>query len=136
MTRFHVTSVCLLLVLTSLGLAQSDKAVDDSAQTWLALIDAGKYAASWDVAANYFKNAVSKDQWTSKARAVREPLGTVTSRKLASATPKTTLPGAPDGEYVILRYDSSFEHKQSAIETLTVMKEPDGQWRVTGYFIR
>jgi hypothetical protein len=32
------------------------------------------------------------------------------SRKLKSATYKTSLPVAPDGQYVVIQYDSSFEH--------------------------
>jgi hypothetical protein len=58
------------------------------------------------------------------------------SRKLKSAKYTTTLPGAPDGEYVVIQFDSSFEHKQSAVETITPMLDKDGKWRVSGYFIK
>ncbi|MGA2423709.1 MAG: DUF4019 domain-containing protein [Terriglobales bacterium] len=69
-------------------------------------------------------------------RASREPLGKLLSRKLKSATYKTTMPGAPDGEYVVIQYDSSFEHKQAAVETVTPMLDKDGKWRVSGYYIK
>jgi hypothetical protein len=68
--------------------------------------------------------------------AARAPLGKVLSRTLKSATYATSLPGAPDGEYVVVKFDTSFEKKQSAIETVTPMKDPDGRWRVSGYFIK
>jgi len=42
----------------------------------------------------------------------------------------------PDGEYVVIQYDSSFEHKQSAVETVTPMLDKDGKWRVSGYYIK
>lgn len=58
------------------------------------------------------------------------------SRKLKSATYTKTLPGAPDGEYVVIQYDSSFVNKKSAVETVTPMLDKDGKWRVSGYFIR
>ena len=61
-------------------------------------------------------------------RASREPLGKVLSRNLKSAVFTKTLPGAPDGKYVIIQYYSSFEHKQSAVETITPMLEKDGKW--------
>ena len=48
----------------------------------------------------------------------------------------TTLPGAPDGEYVVIQYQTSFERKKSAIETVTPMRDKDGKWRVAGYYIR
>ena len=63
-------------------------------------------------------------------------MGKLLSRKLKSATYKTTMPGAPDGEYVVIQYDSSFEHKQAAVETVTPMLGKDGKWRVSGYYIK
>jgi Protein of unknown function (DUF4019) len=67
---------------------------------------------------------------------VRDPLGKVLSRTLKSATYTTSLPGAPDGEYVVIQYDTSFEHKKSAVETITPMLDKDDHWRVSGYFIK
>jgi len=46
------------------------------------------------------------------------------------------VPGAPDGEYVVIRFSTSFEKKQSAIESITPMLDSDGVWRVSGYFIK
>jgi hypothetical protein len=46
------------------------------------------------------------------------------------------LPGAPDGEYVVIQFETSFENKKSAIETVTPMIEINGGWRVSGYFIK
>src|SRR3990172_8443962 len=45
-------------------------------------------------------------------------------------------PGAPDGQYVVIQYETSFERKSSAIETITPIREKDGKWRVAGYYIR
>ena len=67
---------------------------------------------------------------------VRKPLGELVSRKLKSATFAKSLPGAPDGEYVVLQFDASFENKKEAIETVTPVREKDGKWKVSGYFIK
>ncbi|MFY9531819.1 MAG: DUF4019 domain-containing protein [Candidatus Acidiferrales bacterium] len=107
-----------------------------SAQAWLALTDSGKYAESWDEASQLFKNAVTKEQWSSKIKAARAPFGKVQSRKLKGATYSKTLPGAPDGEYVVIQYETSFENKASAVETISPMLDKDGKWRVSGYFIK
>jgi Protein of unknown function (DUF4019) len=133
-----ISAFCGILLITCLAFAQpaAERAAVDSAIKWLRLVDASDYAASWDEAAQFFKNAVSKEQWTEKVKAVRAPLGKVNSRKLKSTTYKTSLPGAPDGQYVVIQFDSSFENKKSAVETVTPMMDKDGQWRVTGYFIR
>jgi hypothetical protein len=45
------------------------------------------------------------------------------------------LPRAPEGDYVVLRFQTSFQAKSEAIETLTVMLE-DGQWKAVGYYIK
>jgi hypothetical protein len=108
----------------------------ESATKWLALVDGGNFAVSWNEAAQYFKNAVSKEEWVKMLQAHRLPLGAVKSRKLKSATYKTSVPGAPDGKYVVIRFESSFENKKEATETVTPMLDKDGQWRVSGYFIK
>lgn len=48
----------------------------------------------------------------------------------------TIAPGVPDGEYVMILFASSFEHKNEAVETVTVMHDKDGTWQVAGYFIK
>ena len=107
-----------------------------AAEQWLALVDAGKYAESWKTAAGYFQNAVPQDQWEHTIAAVRGPLGDLVSRKLKSAHYTQSLPGAPDGEYVVLLFDTSFTNKKTAVETVTPMLDADGTWKVSGYYIR
>jgi hypothetical protein len=42
----------------------------------------------------------------------------------------------PDGEYVVFQFNTSFEQKAAAVETVTAMREKDGTWHVAGYFIK
>jgi hypothetical protein len=106
------------------------------AENWLALVDDGKYDASWDAASLLLRNAVTKESFTERVEAARQPFGKVLSRKLNSAEYMTSLPGAPDGEYVVIKYDTHFEHKEPATEMITPMLEKDGKWHVSGYYIR
>ena len=137
-TSILLLALCALAMPFSRATAQieTDQSAQQSIDRWLALIDAGKYAESWQDAAELFKSHVTKDQWQSSAKAARLPLGKLQSRKVKSATEAKTLPGAPDGQYVVIRCDSSFEQKQSAVETATAMLEKDGRWKVSGYFIK
>ena len=64
---------------------------------------------------------------------VGESYGVLVDRKLAQAVYKKTLPGHPDGDYVTAVFTSRFDKKADVRETVTVMLEPDGHWRVTGY---
>ena len=46
-------------------------------------------------------------------QAVRKPLGKRVTRKIKTKTYMTSLPGAPDGEFVVIQFGSSFEKKKS-----------------------
>ncbi len=135
-----IRTTCLLLTLTLTACAagaseQKTRAADQAAGKWLALVDARDYDESWRRAASLFKLQVSSEQWRSAVAAARTPLGSMISRKLIAANYLTSLPGAPDGEYVVLQYRSEFENKKSAIETVTPMLD-NGSWHVSGYYIR
>lgn len=128
--------VASVLFIFAASADQKTKAAQPAAESWLALVDAGKYSQSWKEAASLFKNALTSEQWEHAIESARGPLGKLESRKLKSARYSTSLPGAPDGEYVVIQYDASFEHKKAAIETITPVLDRDGQWRVSGYFIK
>ncbi len=115
---------------------QSLADAQEAAERWLAQADSGNYAATWRDAAGAFRSAVTQAQWEASMRAVRTPLGAAGERALQSATFQRSLPGAPDGQYVVLQYSTQFANKERAVETVTPMLEQDGSWRVSGYQIR
>ena len=139
MTRFLPAPMIALTVVFSMACANENPSVpkaEESAKAWLALTDGGRYAESWDAAASAFKEAISRSNWEGAVSPVRTPLGAVLSRKVKSATFTRTLPGAPEGEYVVILFETRFENKPAAIETVTPMRDKDGTWKVSGYFIR
>jgi len=118
------------------GNSEAKEAAEKAAKAWLALVDSEKYEESWYETAGFFKGAVPKEQWLQSMKSVRRPMGKNISRELQSKLYLTSLPGAPDGEYVVIKYDSSFENKRHALETVTPMRDKDGKWRVSGYFMK
>ncbi len=127
----------VLLVCISCGTdSEKEKAALAAAEQWLALIDEGKYAESWQESAGLFRNAVRQNQWEQMVQSVRTPLGKMISRKLNAKEYRTSVPGAPDGQYVVIQFETSFQNKQSAVETVTPLLDQDGRWRVSGYYIR
>jgi Protein of unknown function (DUF4019) len=117
-------------------MSDSESAAERVALEWLGLVDHGDVRASWLAAASLFRRAVSEDGWARALDAARSPLGAVVSRRLDNTRMVHELPGAPDGDYVVIQFDTEFAHKRSAHETVTPMRDTDGQWRVSGYFIR
>jgi hypothetical protein len=134
-----VSSVLAALTFLAVPAHAQDAAAIASAQAaasaWLALTDAGQYTQSWEQAAGLFQASVSKTHWQSALQNVRLPLGKLKSRHLKSAKFTRSLPGAPDGEYVVIQYESQFENMPAALETVTPLREKDGSWKVSGYFI-
>ena len=109
--------------------------VVNDAKEWLGLIYDNNYSQSWDNAASLFQKAVTKEQWTQQLSGIVPPLGKVISREVISAEYHTELPGAPDGEYIVIQFKTSFENKNESVETVTQMIDDD-QWKVSGYFIK
>jgi hypothetical protein len=115
---------------------EKEKAAVAAAEKWLGMVDSGKYKESWQEASALFRNAVKQDQWEQAMVSSRNPLGKLISRKVSKTSFQTSLPGAPDGQYVVVQFETSFENKKSAVETVTPMLEKDGSWRVSGYYIK
>ena len=107
-----------------------------AARAWLATVDAGRYGDSWESAAELFKQTIPKLRWETTVQAAREPLGIVVGRKVRAMNYARVLPGAPEGEYVVIQFDTRFENRPLSVETVTPMREKDGSWKVSGYFIR
>lgn len=127
------------LALSPLVLAAAEQpgiAAQASVVAWLKLVDSADYGGSWDTAASLFRHTVTKAQWASAAAAARAPLGDLMSRKLRTSKFTKSLPGAPDGEYVVVTFETRFKNKAAAIETVTPTRDVDGRWRVSGYYIR
>lgn len=105
-----------------------------SAGRCLALIDGARYGPSWDEASSFLRSVVPKAKWQEAMTSVRAPFGGVRSRSVKSATFTRTLAGMPDGEYVVIDFETRFEAR-TATETVAPVLEEDGVWRVAAYVI-
>jgi len=117
---------------------ETDMAVK-AMENWLAVIDKGDYAKSWDEAAQSFQKSLTSEKWVEMVKSVREPLGSVNERKLAGAIYQTGIlsaKGITPGQFVVAQFDTSFAKLPKAKETVTFEKEADGTWRASGYYIK
>jgi hypothetical protein len=111
-------------------------AEEDAAKTgqkWLSLVDDQKYEESWHQASSMFRSEVTQAQWFAALKRSREPLGPVVSRIPSRVQFSKFLRGAPEGDYAIIHFTTSFTGK-SATERLTLVKE-DGKWQMAAYGI-
>jgi hypothetical protein len=141
--RIKIQVVLVTLITFGLAVAYSavanesaEKKAVEAAGVWLKLVDIGEYSKSWASAAQLFKVAVTEQQWEQSMAGVRRPFGKLLSRELKSKQYATSLDGAPDGQFVVIQFEASFENKKAAIETVTPMLDSEGKWRVSGYYIK
>ena len=105
------------------------------AMEFLQLIDAEKYAESWQMAANMMKEKISEKEWVEKLTEARALSGTVVKRSEKSVSYSTSAEDSPQGEYISLIFSSKYQRAESVSEYVTVMLE-EGHWKVAGYFIQ
>ena len=136
--RVLVFFVVAALAGYAVGVARAEdspeKAAQKAAEAWMPLWDEGKWEESYKELAEQTRKDNTPRQWYVYWYAVRKPLGKLKSRKLVEAKYIESLPGDPGRAGAVLRYESSFEKKESLVETFAMMLEKDGAWRV-GYYI-
>lgn len=115
---------------------QTIQGATQAAQAWLALMDEGNYSNCWAGASAIVQGAITEAAWENAMNTFRKPLGVLVSRHLKSAQLMTEMPGAPDGQYVLMQFDTSLANKNTALETVTFVLEKDGTWKAAGYFIK
>jgi hypothetical protein len=113
-----------------------ERAGQIAAQGWLLLLDRKDWGSAWDASSSVFRQTVPLSAWMDGIPKLREPFGNFVEREPGPAYYKKTLPGRPAGDYVTALFVSKFSNKPDVEETVTVVREPDGRWRVTGYTAR
>ncbi|MDE3270530.1 DUF4019 domain-containing protein [Pseudoalteromonas sp. G4] len=123
------------LLLFSANLLANEHEIEPAANEWLALVDKGEYATSWQGTSERFQRLVNEKQWQTALEQVRFPLGKLIHRNVIESTEHAKLPGMPEGRYQVIQFDTQFENKAQSIETLSMMFS-DGKWQTIGYFIK
>jgi opacity protein-like surface antigen len=106
-----------------------------AATEWLKLVDAGQYGKSWDETASIFRQKVPREQWVEGLPKNRAEYGKFNSRRVDATQYRRSMPNAPDGEYVAVRFISDYE-KNGAADEIVMMMFDGGAWRPIGYMLR
>jgi hypothetical protein len=100
---------------------------------WMMLVDDGKYGESWKAASKKLQSGMARVAWESRMNTSRKPLGKVLSRTWTSLQPGAQSQGSSS---VVLEAKTSFEQKPDALESLTLILDAGGVWKVAEYAIR
>lgn len=116
----------------------TSRAPDEKAEAvkvWLGLIDAGNYHEAWAESAALAHSLQAEGTWITMMKSVREPLGDAGERKLSQRKSTVNLDGFPKGSYLVYIFDSNFASGESVKETVSLILEKNGDWRVMGYSV-
>ena len=110
-------------------------AAERQALGFLGYLDQGRYADSYAYTGMLIRAQVDRAKFSTQIEKARAGTGAMQARELMDAIYSTTVAGAPEGQYVVLRYHSSFANRPDTVETLT-LAFAKGYWRVSGYYIK
>jgi hypothetical protein len=135
MRKYFLTVIVIAACFVSaLGFQESRKetAAWKAAESWLTLLDAQEYGASWEELSPFAKEAIRKEHWEIGLTQLRTPLGKLKSRTFFSTEYVKPLKGHPKQEQVLVRFMSHFENG-SILESVGTIHDRDGKWRATTY---
>jgi hypothetical protein len=118
------------------NIIESERDAIISMNSWLKLVDDKKYGRSWDKSAQLFKNSVIRTEWIQLLNNTRRPLGRLINREPISLTYTISMLNAPEGEYVVIEFNTAFKEQINVIETVTLVRINKEPWRISGYFVR
>lgn len=140
--RMHALLVLVALVIVFFPLLnqrppkEKAAAATAAATLFLQQVDADRFVESWQLTAPATQEKIAQPDWVAqleKLRALTGPLVQRSENKVVLSTPAEF---SPEGDYIVITYDSTFRRKADASEIVTVMQEKDGDWRVAGYYIK
>ena len=101
-----------------------------SARDWLAVVDAGRWDESWRATGEAFRALNTPQAWADASETARVPLGAMVSRTHLT---HDSVPAPPHGAEIV-KFETRFDNRPRAIETLTLVRE-GRVWKVVGYYI-
>jgi hypothetical protein len=112
----------------------SDGEARQAALQWLDLVDSGQYAKAYEARVPRVRGGGTVAEYCAWMRSKRAPFGRAKTRAFTKVVHLHTLAGAPDGNYIAIGFNSTFEHKAKGAESVVLSYET-GRWQVSGYWI-
>lgn len=104
--------------------------------SWLTNVNKEDYASAWRSASDYFRGTITLQRWLEEMQGYRKPLGQCLDRSKPSFRHEKELDSVPDGKYIIVEYESRFEKKKKATETIVTNAGLDGHLEIYGYRVK
>ncbi len=141
-SRIHIflaIGFVLLIFIPMLNKTPSEEVTiksTDAAIRFLYLVDNGEYVKSWEASSKHMKAAVTGEEWNRQIAEIRDKVGAIVERHRDEVSYLEGAGDLPEGEYVVITFNSVFKLRQLAKETVTLSLAKDGEWQVAGYFLK
>lgn len=130
-----VVLFCSILFVVQGGAELLSSAALTSAERFTAAVDREDYQAAYSIASPILRLKNKQEQWVDEVGQSFQLLGKAKERELMVVRSRDSYPGLPDGNYLIVSYQTETEYKAKAVEVL-LLKEQDESWQVCRYTIR
>jgi hypothetical protein len=128
------------LVLGMVGSVESARALSDldeapriATMAWLKMVDEGDAEGSWRACSPEFQKSITEEAWKEALVRLRKTWGAVKSRQFIEAQTTTELPGGLKGQFVGIRFQTTFADGQPVQENILLSLQEDRTWRVAAY---
>ena len=114
----------------------SDKSITTAqkvAEAWMLLWDSGNRTECYKALGEFAKRTIDEKAWATFWATERKPLGKLKWRKIIHTSLIKSIKNLPDHSGAIVSYQSSFEDQKDLFETLYLILEKDGSWRILVY---
>lgn len=118
------------------SLQDKKAAAKAAAEEWVKLLDARRYSQAYREGSPLLHNSATTSEFILQITRLRKLMGAVISRKFNGSKYFSELPATPDGDYVIIRFNTRFTNKAHAVELITPHLEKDGTWKISGYVLQ
>ena len=141
--KYRIHAILILSVLAIIIVPQitnkpdknKDEATIISALEFLQMVDAGKYADSWQITDPNLQKNIPQNSWEKQMTEIRATFGEFVKRELEDVSFTAPSEELPDREFIMLEFSSQFKLKEMN-EIVTVVLGKDQRWRVVGYFVQ
>ncbi len=116
--------------------SQAETKALKAAENWLVLLDSLKFVEAFKNAAKPVQEEATEKEWKFAFDEMNKLTGRAFLRKVFQKQYFSSLPGFPDGEYVVIVFHTTFVKREETLETVILTKEEDGKWRVLNYHIK
>ena len=116
--------------------SSSDHLSAQEAVRFLELMDQARYDDAWLSMSPLFQTLNHQPQWQNRQQTIRAAYGALSSRQLDRISYRQTYTLSPDGEYVVVQFDSSFTNKADTFETVVLDCRTTPECFIREYIIR